>query len=246
MWCTWLSQQLQKTQVSLANCLTDLYQQAQERNGLWNPIKLKPVIQSIQQLMDNDPLERQNSLLTTAFNRWSLLLQDKDENNLKNPISLLDCFKEELATALKDYQHYYESRGKKLSKGRLADVNYLQNLLTQCNELIPLREGFVNYYQTMQPTLLKWIPVLDTSYLRYCLKRVLDNPNYSAEQLTQAALAPASSDVPVSTLQEDIKQLEKHMRRLTNKRVRSNSFFTAANANDVDHNVSLRRTQSMP
>ena len=243
-WHGWISEQLWENQTRLSDCLADFYQHVQNREDLLNQTayceKLRCIIQPIQRLIDNSPSTHKSLFLTAILERLSALIQEKNNLHVRSASeSLLLSFRQDLLTALSDYLQHYHSQGETVPEHRYADFDYLRNLLRNSNDVLQLREAFNQRFLAMQPALLKWIPALDSSFLRRRLKAVLENPKYSMEQLKQAVLSQADKSLPAScqgfvfdindreplTTEEEVEQLEKRIRLLINHTECTHSFF---------------------
>ena len=243
-WYAWISEQLWENQTRLSDCLADFYQHVQNREDLLNQTayceKLRCIIQPIQRLIDNSPSTHKSLFLTAILERLSALIQEKNNLHVRSASeSLLLSFRQDLLTALSDYLQHYHSQGETVPEHRYADFDYLRNLLRNSNDVLQLREAFNQRFLAMQPALLKWIPALDSSFLRRRLKAVLENPKYSMEQLKQAVLSQADKSLPAScqgfvfdindreplTTEEEVEQLEKRIRLLINHTECTHSFF---------------------
>lgn len=257
-WYRWISEQLWENQTRLSDCLADFYQHVQNREDLLNQTayceKLRRIIQPIQTLIDNDASEHRGLFLTAILERLSGLIQENDNLHVRSASnSLLQNFRQDLLTALNDYSQHYQHQGETVPEHRYADFDYLRNLLRNSNDVLQLREAFNQRFLAMQPALLKWIPALDSSFLRRRLKAVLENPKYSLEQLKHAVLTQTDKISPTSlegfvseasnmeplTTEEEIDQLEKRIQRLINQTERAHSFFREFPKNDRDKDLNF-------
>lgn len=112
----------------------------------------------------------------------------------ENSRTLIQNFKHDVSIVLDTYIKYCQGQRRAISEARMADVDYLRQLLNTTYDFLPLREGVMQRYQTMQrPPLAKLITSFDGSVLRLNLRTVLENSNYSVEQFKLAATASQPS-----------------------------------------------------
>ncbi|WP_218813544.1 hypothetical protein [Rickettsiella endosymbiont of Dermanyssus gallinae] len=205
-WKAWLIEQIHNNQGCLSDCLAAFSQHIQSHKKQLNETtyceKVQATIQFIQTLIGNDPSEHQDILLTSTLEHLSILLQERKVKKNNIPIfyasdTLLQSFKDDVSTVLRDYTQYYHDQGTSTPRKSFPDVIALWGLILNSNDndIVKFGEELTQRYRAMQPVLFKWMPALDFNVLRRNLKTVLDNPKYSMEQLKLAAQSQAEQAI---------------------------------------------------
>ncbi|WP_218813331.1 hypothetical protein [Rickettsiella endosymbiont of Dermanyssus gallinae] len=192
-WKAWLIEQIHNNQDCLSDCLAAFSQHIQSHKERLNETiyreKVQTTIQVIQTLIDNDPPEHQDTLLTSTLERLSTLLKEQEEKHNRHSFSASDVlllnFKQDLSTVLANYMQSYQNQGVPIPDKILSEINYLSDMLTNSIDIVKFGEELTQRYR--QPILFKWVSALDFNTLRRHLKTVLENPKYSMEQLKLAA-----------------------------------------------------------
>ncbi|BBB14785.1 hypothetical protein RVIR1_10440 [Candidatus Rickettsiella viridis] len=201
-WQKWLMHHFQKNQEDLREVLNHFFIHLQNHKGWLSQATCRQPLQdsltTIQHLIEQGPYAAHCTRLAFLLKHLSTQLHAKAEEIARErhrAASLTQNFKQDVSIALEAYVKYYHDQGQTIPEARMADIDYLRKLLNTTHDLLLLREGVMQRYQTMQrPPLAKLMTSLDGSALRQGLRIVLEHPKYRIEQFTLAvASLPSSS-----------------------------------------------------
>ena len=199
-WRQWLNRQLLSNQNNLQDLLANFYQQVKNRQDLLRQTeycqKIQDIIQASQRLLDNDSAEHYYPLLIGRLEDLSVLLRNNAEKKIQTnycSASML-CFRRDLSAVLDNYVQRYQDQGLAIPKKRTADVDFIREQLHTTKDIVELRENLSHHYRVMwRPRIPKKIPFFDRSVLRRGLRRILENPDYSPEQLQLVKATPGQA-----------------------------------------------------
>jgi hypothetical protein len=202
-WQRWLEHQLQKTQADVWTGLNSLQHDLYYRTELLAQPGYRQHLQTsvahFKFLADNDLPAYRSPALTSMFESLSLLFKEKETestNQTCRAARLIQCFKQDLALALENYLHRYNSQGFTFSVNHALELCNLLQSLQDTKDIVQLRELFIQRYQAMTRfQFIKLFAATPNKIFQRELQTVLENPNYSVEELKRAAdtLAPGQS-----------------------------------------------------
>ncbi len=250
-WYKWLMQHFRKNQEAIREILNHFFYSMQNHNNELSQVihyqSLQDSLVSIQHLIEQGP----HSCTRLTFLLKQLLADlhtqtKKMTRDSNHTLSLIQNFKHDISIALDTYVKYCQEQRRAIPEARMADIDYLCQLLNTTYDFLPLRKGVMQRYQTMQrPPLAKLITSFDGSVLRLNLRAVLDNPNYSLNQvinqknsLSDSALKDKEGTVDrqatfsgisdttntvLLTLEQQLAQIQTHIQVLINNRDNASS-----------------------
>lgn len=196
----WLEHQLQKAQAdvwtwlsSLQHCLyyrTELLDQSIYRQ------RLQTSVAHFQCLADNDSPAYRSAALMSMFESLSVLFKEKETQSIDQihrATELIQRFKHDLGIALENCLQRCTSQALTFSANHVLELYNLQQFLKETNDVIQIRELFIQRYQAIPRfQFIKLFAASPHKTFQHELQTVLENPNYSIEELKRAADTLAS------------------------------------------------------